>query len=90
MITRQDVRRVLEALDERVLMEILLNPVDVLHETWDYRHYTTFRRFALEGGWEGLARTLKECPETAVVDTMLTLIKDACPRLYAIVVTERG
>ena len=90
MITRQDVRRVLEALDERVLMEILLNPVEVLHETWDYRHYTTFRRFAREGDWEGLARTLKECPETAVVDTMLTLIKDASPRLYAIVVTERG
>ena len=90
MLTRQDVRRLLEALDHRVLMEILLNPVDVLHHTWDYRNYTTFRRLAREGDWEGFARTLKGCPETAVVGTMLTLIKDASPRLYAIVVTERG
>ena len=90
MLSRQDVRRLLKALEHRVLMEVLLNPVDVLHDTWDYRHYTTFRRLARERDWEGFARTLKGCPETAVVDTMLTLIKDASPRLYAIVVTERG
>ena len=42
MIARQDVRRVLEALDERVLMELMLNPVDALFDTWDYRHYNTF------------------------------------------------
>ena len=90
MLTRQDVRPLVEALDHRVLMEILLNPVDVLHETWDYRHYITFRRLAWERDWEGFARTLKGCPETAVEDTMLPLIKDASPRLYAIVVTERA
>lgn len=90
MSTRQEVRRLLEALDHRVLMEILLNPVDVLNETWDYRHYTTFRRLAWGRDWEGFPRTLKGCPETAVLNTMLTLIKDASPRLYAIVVTERG
>ena len=43
MITRQDKQRVLEALDERLLMELLLNPVDALCDTWDYGHYRTFR-----------------------------------------------
>ena len=38
MLTRQDKRRVLEALDERLLMELLLNPVDALCDTWDYGH----------------------------------------------------
>ena len=90
MLTRQEVRRLLEDLDHRVLIEIFLNPVDVLHETWDYRHYTTSRRLAWDRDWEGFVRTLKGCPETAVVDTMLALIKDASPRLYTIVVTERG
>ena len=41
MITRQDVRRVLEALDERVLLELMVNPVDALCDTWDYRYYNT-------------------------------------------------
>ena len=81
MLAPRDVHRLVDALDYRVLMEILHNPVDVLHETWDYRHYTTFRRLAREGDWEGFARTLKGCPETAVVDTMLTLIKDASSAL---------
>ena len=39
MLTRQEKRRVLEALDERLLMEMLLNPVDALCDTWDYGHY---------------------------------------------------
>ena len=85
MITRQDKQRVLEALDERLLMELLLNPVDALCETWDYGHNRTFRRFVWAGDWWGLARALKSCPETAVVDATLTLIKEASPRLYAMV-----
>ena len=44
MLTRQHKRRVLEALDERLLMEMLLNPVDALCDTWDYGRYRTFRR----------------------------------------------
>lgn len=90
MITRQDVRRVLEALDERVLMELMVNPVDALCDTWDYRHNNTFRRLARAGDWWGLARALKTCPETTVVDATLTLIKEACPRLHAMVTTDRA
>ena len=56
MITRQDVQRVLEALDERVLMELLVNPVDALCDTWDYRYYNSFRRLARAGDWSGLTR----------------------------------
>ena len=85
MITRQDKRRVLEALDERLLMEILLNPVDALCDTWDYGHYRTFRRLAWASNWRGLARALNACPETAVVETTRTLIKEASPRLCAMV-----
>ena len=85
MITRQDVRRVPEALDERVLMELIVNPVDALCDTWDYRHYNTFRRLARAGDWQGLTRALNACPENTVVETPLTLIKDASPRLYAMV-----
>ena len=85
MITRQDVRRVLEALDERVLMELLVNPVDALGDTWDYRYYNTFRRLARAGDWSGLTRALNVCPETAVVETTLSLIKEASPRLHAMV-----
>jgi len=90
MITRQDVRRVLEALDERMLMELMLNPVDALCDTWDYGHYNTFRRLARAGDWWGLARALKSCPETAVVDATLTLILAASPRLRAMVTTDRA
>ena len=87
MITRQDKRRVLEALDERLLMELLLNPVDALCDTWDYGHYRTFRRLVWASDWVGLARALDACPETAVVETTRTLIKEASPRLYAMVTT---
>ena len=89
MLTRQDVRRVVEALDERVLMEMILNPVDALCETWDYGHYQTFRRLARAGDWVGLSQALKTCPETAVVDATLCLIKEASPRLHAMVTTDR-
>ena len=85
MITRQDKRRVLEALDERLLMELLLNPVDALCDTWDYGHYRTFRRLVWANDWPGLARALDACPETTVVETTRTLIKEASPRLYAMV-----
>ena len=87
MITRQDKRRVLEALDERLLMELVIHPVDALCDTWDYGHYRLFRRLAWAGDWLGLTRALNACPETAVVETTLTLIKDASPRLYAMVTT---
>ena len=79
MIKRQDKRRVLQALDERVLMEIMLNPVDALCDTWDYAHYRTFRRLVWASDWLGLAQALNTCPETAVVKTTLTLIKEASP-----------
>ena len=85
MITRQDKQRVLEALDERLWMELLLNPVDALCNTWDYGHYRTFRRLVWASDWVGLARALDACPETAVVESMWTLIKEASPRLYAMV-----
>ena len=85
MITRQDVRRVLEALDERVLMKLMLNPVDALCDTWYYRHYNTFRRLVWVGDWVGLAEALKTCPENAVVEVTLILIKEASPRLHAMV-----
>ena len=85
MLTRQDKRRVLEALDERLLMDMLLNPVDALCDTWDYGHYRTFRRLVWASDWPGLARALNACPETAVVETTQTLIKEASPRLYAMV-----
>ena len=85
MLTRQDKRRVLEALDERLLMEMLLNPVDALCDTWDYGYYRTFRRLVWASDWPGLARALDACPETAVVETTRTLIKEASPRLYAMV-----
>ena len=85
MITRQDKQRVLEALDERLWMELLLNPVDALCNTWDYGHYRTFRRLVWASDWVGLARALDACPETAVVESMRTLIKEASPRLYAMV-----
>ena len=88
MITRQDVRRVLEALDERVLMELVFNPVDALCDTWDYRHYNTFRRLARAEDWVGLAPALKACPGTTVVKATLTLIKEPSPRLHAIVATD--
>ena len=84
-MTRQDKRRVLEAFDERLLMEMLLNPVDALCDTWDYGHYRTFRRLVWASDWQGLARALDACPETAVVETTRTLIKEASPRLYAMV-----
>ena len=87
MITRQDVRRVLEALDERVLLELMVNPVDALCDTWDYRYYNTIRRLARAGDWSGLTPALKACPETAVVETRLTLIKEASPLLHAMVTT---
>ena len=51
MITRQDKRRVLEALDERLLMELVINPVDALCDTWEYGHYRTFRRLAWASDW---------------------------------------
>ena len=85
MITRQDKQRVLEALDERLCMELLLNPVDALCDTWDYGHCRTFRRLVWASDWPGLARALDACPETAVVESMRTLIKEASPRLYAMV-----
>ena len=85
MITRQDKQRVLEALDERLWMELLLNPVDALCNTWDYGHYRTFRRLVWASDWPGLVRALDACPETAVVESMRTLIKEASPRLYAMV-----
>ena len=85
MITRQDKQRVLEALDERLWMALLLNPVDALCHTWDYGHYRTFRRLVWANDWAGLARALDACPETAVVESMRTLIKEASPRLYAMV-----
>ena len=85
MITRQDKQRVLEALDERLWMALLLNPVDALCYTWDYGHYRTFRRLVWASDWVGLARALDACPETAVVESMRTLIKEASPRLYAMV-----
>ena len=87
MITRQDKRRVLEALDERLLMELVIHPVDAFCDTWDYGHYRLFRRLTWAGDWLGLTRALNACPETAVVETTLTLIKDASPRLYAMVST---
>ena len=85
MITRQDKQRVLEALDERLWMELLLNPVDALCDTWDVGHYRTFRRLVWASDWVGLARALDACPDTAVVESMRTLIKEASPRLYAMV-----
>ena len=85
MITRQDKRRVLEALDERLLIELVINPVDALCDTWDYGHYRTFRRLTWASDWLGLARALNACPDTAVVEATLTLIKEASPRLYAMV-----
>ena len=85
MLTRQDKRRVLEALDERLLMEMLLNPVDALCDTWEYGHYRTFRRLAWASDWRELARALNVCPDPAVVETTRTLIKEASPRLYAMV-----
>ena len=85
MITRQDKQRVLEALDERLWMELLLNPVDALCHPWDYGHYRTFRRLVWASDWVGLARALDACPETTVVETTRTLIKEASPRLYAMV-----
>ena len=85
MITRQDKQRVLEALDERLWMELLLNPVDALCDTWDYGHYRTFRRLVWASDWVGLTRALDACPETTVVESMRTLIKEASPRLYAMV-----
>ena len=85
MITRQDKRRVLETLDERLLMQLMINPVDALCDTWDYGHYRTFRRLAWASDWRGLARALNACPDTAVVEATLTLIKEASPRLYAMV-----
>ena len=85
MITRQDKRRVLEALDERLWMDLLLNPVDALCDPWDYGHYRTFRPLVWASDWPGLARALDACPDTAVVETMRTLIKEASPRLYAMV-----
>ena len=85
MITRQHKRRVLEALDERLLMELVINPVDALCDTWDYGHYRAFRRLAWASDWLGLARALNACPDTAVVEAMLTLIKEASPRFYAMV-----
>ena len=85
MITRQDKQRVLEALDERLWMALLLNPVDALCHTWDYGHYRTFRRLVWASDWPGLARALDACPETTVVESMRTLIKEASPRLYAMV-----
>ena len=57
MLTRQDKRRVLEALDERPLMEMLLNPVDALCDTWDYGHYRTFRRLVWANPGQSLAQT---------------------------------
>ena len=66
-------------------MEMMFNPVDALCETWDYGHYRTFRQLAWAGDWLGLAQALKSCPETAVVDATLTLIKEASPQLYAMV-----
>ena len=85
MITRQDKRRVLEALDERLLMELMINPLDALCDPWDYGHYRTFRRLAWASDWLGLARAFNACPETAVVETTLTLIKEASQRLYTMV-----
>ena len=85
MITRQDKRRLLEALDERLLVELMWNPVDALCNTWDYGQYRTFRCLVWDGDWSGLTRALHACPETAVVETMLTLIKQASPRLHAMV-----
>ena len=85
MITRQDKQRVLEALDERLWMALLLNPVDAWCNTWDVGHYRTFRRLVWANDWVGLARALDACPETAVVESMWTLIKEASPRLYAMV-----
>ena len=85
MITHQDKQRVLEALDERLWMALLLNPVDALCHTWDYDHYRTFRRLVWASDWPGLARALDTCPETAVVESTRTLIKEASPRLYAMV-----
>ena len=87
MITRQDKRRVLEALDERLLMEMMLNPIDALCETWDYGRYRTLRRLVWAGDWLGLGRALKVCPKTDLVDATLTLIKEAWSRLYAMVTT---
>ena len=85
MLTRQDKRRVLEALDERLLTEMLLSPVDALCNTWDYGHHRTFRRLVWASDWPGLAQALNACPETTVVETTRTLIKEVSPRLYAMV-----
>ena len=84
-MTRQDKRRVLEALDKRLLMEMLLNSVDALCDTREYGHFRTFRRLTWAGDWRGLARALNACPDPAVVETTRTLIKEASPRLYAMV-----
>ena len=62
MITRLDVRRVLEGLDERVLMELMVNPVDALCDRWDYRHYNTFRRLARAGDWMGFGPGFEGLP----------------------------
>ena len=75
-------------MDERLLTEILLNPVDVLCHTRDFQHYGTFRRLAWERDWVGFSLYLKTCVETAVVDTVLSLIKEVSPRSYAIVTTD--
>ena len=85
MTTRQDKRRVLEALDERLLMEMLLNPIDALCDTWEYGHYRSFLRLTWASNWRGFSRALNACPDTAVVETTRTLIKEASPRLYAMV-----
>ena len=85
MLTRQDKRRVLEALDEHLLVEMLLNPVDSLCDTWEYGHYRTFRRLVWASDWRGLTRALNACPDPEVVETTRTLIKEASPRFYAMV-----
>ena len=72
-------------MDERVLMEVLLNPVDALCDTWEYGHYRTFRRLTWASDWRGLARALNACPDPAVVETTRTLIKEASARLCAMV-----
>ena len=62
MMTRQDKRRVLEALDERLWMELVIHPVDALCDTWDYRHYRTFRQLVWAGNRPGLTRALNAYP----------------------------
>lgn len=68
----------------------MVNPVDALCGTWDYRHYNTFRRLARAGDWVGLAQAVKACSETAVVEATLSRIKEASPRLHAMVTTDRA